>query len=139
MAMPSAFVTSAVLGLESIDQPTTLRNPGIEDGGAVHLALSRRMLGDVGDPQLIGLVAMKLPVDTVAGGGHPWDVAKARAPRDSLNPSASHQHLDRLVTDGDALSEDQVGMDTPDAVGSSRDGVHLADHVGEPDMADRAG
>ena len=26
MAMPSAFVTSAVFGLESIDQPTTLRD-----------------------------------------------------------------------------------------------------------------
>lgn len=27
-AMPSALVTSAVLGLELIDQPTTLRGPG---------------------------------------------------------------------------------------------------------------
>ena len=61
-----------------------------------------------------------------------------RAPRDSLNPSASHQHLDRLVTDGDALSEDQVGMDTPDPVGASRRDVHLPDHVGEPDVADGA-
>ena len=97
------------------------------------------MLGDVGDPQLVGLVAMKLPVDPVAGGGHSRDVAKARAPGNPLDASASHEQLDRLVTDGDALSEDQVGMDTPDAVGASRRDVHLPDHVGEPDVADRAG
>jgi hypothetical protein len=54
-------------------------------------------------------------------------------------PAASHEQLDRLVTDGDALSENQVRMDTPDAVGASRRAVHLPDHVGEPYMADRAG
>jgi hypothetical protein len=53
------------------------------------------MLGDIGDPQLIGLVAMKLSFDPVAGGGHTRDVTKARAPGDSSNASASHQHLDR--------------------------------------------
>ena len=97
------------------------------------------MLGDIGDPELVRLVTMKLPLGTIAGRGHPGDVAKVRAPRDSLNPSASHQHLDRLVTDGDALSEDQVGMDTPDALGATRGAVHLPDHVGEPGVADRAG
>jgi hypothetical protein len=85
------------------------------------------MLGDIGDPQLIGLVAMKLSFDPVAGGGHTRDVTKARAPGDSSNASASHQHLDRQVTDGDALSEDQVGMDTPDAVGAPRRDVYLPD------------
>ena len=97
------------------------------------------MLGDVGDPQLIGLVAMKLPVDTVAGGGHAGDVTIARAPRNALKASSSHQHRDRQVADGDALSEDQVCMDTPDALGASRRDVHLPDHVGEPGVADRAG
>ncbi len=97
------------------------------------------MFGDIGDPQLIGLVAMKLPVDTVAGGGHARDVAVARTPGDPVNASASHQHLNCLVTDGDALSEGQVGMDTPDAVGASRRGVHSANHVREPDVADRSG
>jgi len=61
----------------------------------------------------------------------------AWAPGDSLNARASHQHLDRQVANGDALPEDQVGMDTPDAVGAARRDVYLADQVGEPDMADR--
>ena len=94
---------------------------------------------DIGDPQLIRLVAMELPLDPVAGGGHAGDVAKTRASRNALNAGASHQHLDRQVTDGDALSEDQVSMDTPDPVGASRSDVHLPDHVGEPDVADRTG
>ncbi len=78
------------------------------------------MLGDIGDPQLSLLVAMKLPLNQIAGGGHAGDVAKTRASRNALNAGASHQHLDRQVTDGDALSEDQVSMDTPDPVGASR-------------------
>ena len=82
---------------------------------------------------------MKLPVDTVAGGGHPRDVAEARTSGNPSNAGAPHQHLDRQVTNGDALSKDQVGMDTPDAVGASRRDVHLPDHVGEPDVADGAG
>ena len=123
-----------------VDRPADhSARPGVEDHGAVHLALSRRVLGDIGDPELVRLVTMKLPLGTIAGSGHAGDVAEARTSGDALNASAPHEHLDCLVTDGDALSEDQVGMDASDALGASRGDVHLADHVGEPDVADRAG
>ena len=74
----------------------------------------------LGDPQLIGLVAMKLPFDPVAGGGHAWDVAIARAPRNALigQPGASASRPP--VADGDVLPEDRAGMDTPGAVGAAR-------------------
>ena len=43
------------------------------------------------------------------------------------------------MTDGDALSRDQVSMHAPDAVGAPRRDMYLPDHVGDPDVADRAG
>jgi len=64
--------------------------PGVEDHRAVHLALSRRMLGDIGDPQLIRLVAMKLSLDAVAGGGDARDVTITRAPRNAVDARSAH-------------------------------------------------
>jgi hypothetical protein len=42
-----------------------------------------------------------------------------------------------LVADSNALPEDQVGVDTPDAVGAPRGNVDLLDDIREPDAADR--
>jgi hypothetical protein len=56
-----------------------------------------------------------------------------------MQAGASHQHLHCLVANSDALPEDQVGMDTPDAVGAPRGNVHLLDDIREPDVADRTG
>jgi len=77
-AMPSALVTSAALGLESIDHPTTRRENVSRDDRAVHLAFAGGVFGDVGDPEPVGLLAPELALDEVAGGRHvrqppePW-------------------------------------------------------------------
>jgi len=82
------------------------------------------MLRDVGDPELIRFVAMKLALDPVAGGGHAGDPPKARPPRDPLDTRASHLQFDGLVAHHDAVSEAQIGMDAADAVGTSGRRVH---------------
>jgi hypothetical protein len=48
------------------------------------------MLGDIGDPQLIRLVAMKLSLDAVAGGGDARDVTIPRAPRNAVDARSAH-------------------------------------------------
>jgi hypothetical protein len=56
-----------------------------------------------------------------------------------LDCSASHQQLDGLMADDDAVAEGQLGMDAADAVGASGRGVRLTDHLGEPGVPDEAG
>ncbi len=96
------------------------------------------MLVDIRDPQLVGLVAMKLPLDAVAGGGHAMDVPVPWSPRDALNAGAAHQQLNGLMTDRDALSEREVCVDPPSAVRAPGQGMHLPDQVSEPGVANRA-
>ena len=55
MAMPRALVTSVAVGAASIDQPTTRREKHVEHHGAVDLPFPGGVLGDVGDPQPVGL------------------------------------------------------------------------------------
>jgi hypothetical protein len=40
------------------------------------------------------MVAMKLPPDAIAGGGHPGNPPVARPPRNPLDARASHPELD---------------------------------------------
>src|SRR6266699_5717507 len=65
--------------------PDHATRPGVEHDGAVHLAFPGRMLGDVGDPELIRLVAMEVPLDAIAGGGHAVDAPIARPPGNALD------------------------------------------------------
>jgi hypothetical protein len=64
----------------------------------------------------------------------PWEL-------DRLLPSysPSHQQLDGLMADDDAVAEGQLGVDAADAVGAARRGVRLTDHLGEPGVPDAAG
>ncbi len=84
------------------------------------------------------MVTMKLPFDAIGGSRHTGDAPVARPPGDPLDSSASHQPLDGLMADGDAVAEGQIGIDPPDAVRASGRDVHLADHLGEPGVADGA-
>jgi hypothetical protein len=72
------------------------------------------MLGDIGDPQLIWLVAMELSLDAVTSSGDARNMTITRTSRNAVDARSAHQQLDRQMTDDDALSEDQVGMDAPD-------------------------
>jgi hypothetical protein len=50
----------------TVDRPPDYASrPGVEDDGAVDLSFSRRVLCHVGDPEFIGLVAMKLARDPI--------------------------------------------------------------------------
>ena len=44
---------------------------------------------DVADPELIGMVAMRLAIDAVAGRGHAGNAPVPRAARDALDASAA--------------------------------------------------
>ena len=51
-------VEDELRGLGAVDRPADdLARERVEDDAAVDLALARRMLGDVGHPQLVGSVA----------------------------------------------------------------------------------
>jgi len=62
------------------------------------------MLRYVGDPELIGSVAVKLTRDPIFGGGETSHTSKLWASRDSLNLGSMHEELNSLVTNRDALA-----------------------------------
>jgi hypothetical protein len=47
-----------------------------------------------------------------------------------LDFSPSHQQLDRLMADCDAVAEGQIRVDAADAVSASRFGMDLTDNLG---------
>jgi hypothetical protein len=53
-----------------------------------------------------------------------------------LQTRAAHQELDLVVTDLDATSEGQLGVDALDSVGALRFGVDLSDEIGEHRVSD---
>ncbi|HVS05823.1 MAG TPA: hypothetical protein VHK65_06610 [Candidatus Dormibacteraeota bacterium] len=137
IAMPSALVTSAVLGVESIDHPITRRDQASRTTAQYTLP-SLVGCSVMSVPKLVGMVAMKLPLDAIAGGGHPGNPPEARPPRDALDSRASHQELDGLMADDDPVAEGQISMDASNAVGAAGRAVRLADQFGEPRVTDEA-
>ena len=68
IAIPSALVTSAAVG-GGVDRPAERPSrAGIQEDRAVQLAFAGGVLGDVGDPQLVGAGAVELTPDQVGGG-----------------------------------------------------------------------
>ncbi len=112
---------------------------GVEHDGAVDLALDGGVLGDVGDPQLIGRRAGEAPVDQVHGDDVGAGAYPLRPSGDALEPRALHQQLDGSVRDDQAATEGQLGVHPPEAKGAAGEGVDLADGVGEQRVADAAG
>ena len=97
------------------------------------------MLGDIGDPQLVGRVPGELPVDQVSGGRGLWSRPSSLAAGQALETSATHQQLHRPMTDADAMAHGQFGMHPPGTVDPTGGDVDLADQITEPDMPDRPG
>ena len=53
-------------GLGGVDRPADdAPGVGVQDDGAVHLALAGAVFGDVGDPQLVASVAVEHPMHQV--------------------------------------------------------------------------
>ncbi len=68
-AIPSALLVKR-RGGSRVDRPADhAAAVDVEHDGAVDAALAGGVLGDVGDPQLVGAAAGELAVDQVAGGG----------------------------------------------------------------------
>jgi F420H(2)-dependent quinone reductase len=65
----SALVTRAAVWLKSIDHPTTRREKRIQHNGAVDLAFSSAVFGDIGDPQSIWLRPGEHALDEILRGG----------------------------------------------------------------------
>jgi hypothetical protein len=98
------LVTRAAVGDASIDQPTT-RRENVEYDGAVELALARRMLGDIGDPEPLGIMARKLTLNQVICRR---DVGNSPESQPSAESRPSHEHLHRVVTYGNLLANGQA-------------------------------
>jgi hypothetical protein len=117
--MPSAFVVRAAVSDASVDHPTTRLENTPEYYGAVELALARGVLGDIRDPELVGIVARKLTFNQVIRGGDVGDSPESRPSADSGDSRPSHEHLHRVVANGNAMPHGQFRIHTPGTVGAA--------------------
>ena len=88
------------------------------------------MLGDVGEPELVGAVDGELAVDQVGigvRGGVADGAAVASAPVEALDAGLAHQPGDPLVVDRQAEPQGQLGVDPRPAVGAAGLFVNLLD------------
>jgi hypothetical protein len=117
--MPRAFVVSAAVGDASIDHPTTRLENTPEYYGAGELALAGGVLGDIGDPELVGIMARKLTLHQVMCRRDVGDSPESRPSADSGDSRSRHEHLHRVVPNGDAGTEGQLRRDPPGTVGAA--------------------
>jgi hypothetical protein len=121
-------------GLHSpIDGPTDhLARVQIEHHAAVELPFAGRMLGDVGQPQLVRTSGDELALDQVLAG---WCILEVRVallrPRQARKAQFTHEPLHQLVVHDEPLFDLQGSFDPPDAIGASRAGMDLRDGVGQ--------
>ena len=79
---------------------------------------------------------MELAVDQVGRRGQVRDAPIPRSTQEAFDPGSTHQLIDGLVPDGDAVAQRQLGVHPPIAVDAPGGGVHCADEIGEPGVAD---
>ena len=107
---------------------------GVEHDGQVHLALAGRMLGDVHDPETVGLGGIEDPVHQVFGGlgvEIPPGATTTAAPMDPRDVRLAHQALHPLAGAAELLAEPQLGMDPWGAIGAAAHRPDVDDRVGE--------
>ena len=104
--------------------------PGVENHRGVKKAGQRRQEGDVGHPQLIGLLGHEVAADEIAGGMMvcrlPRRDRPASAPADALDPCRPRQPSNLLPANREAIGL-QLCVNTRRAIGSMRSGVDRAD------------
>ncbi len=69
----------------------------VENNGAIHLALASRVLGYIGDPELIATAPRELTFHVIPGGRNVRHTSVARSARESLQTCTAHQKLDGLT------------------------------------------
>ena len=97
------------------------------------------MLGDVGQPQLVGRGGSEVALDEVLAGGGVLQVLHS-LPRPGQAPDAelAHDPFHELGVDDEPLLDLEGGPDAQDAIGAPRAGVDVGDGVGEQQAADLA-
>src|ERR1035437_7243765 len=95
------------------------------------------MLGDVGDPKPVRPVGSKAPFYEVRCGRHMWDSSGAPASTDAGAPSSAHQHFHGAMTNHQAVSERQLGVNATGAIGPMAVQVDSPDELGEESVPDR--
>jgi hypothetical protein len=124
----------------SIDGPTDhFAAKEVEDDTAVELAFACRVLGDVGQPQLVGDGGAEFALDQVLAGRCVLQVLVALlGARQAFEAQLTHDPLDQLGVDDESLFDLERGFDPQDAIGALRAIVDVSDGVGQqqaPDLA----
>ena len=105
-------------GLGAVDRPADDEaREGVQDDAAVELALTRRVLGDVGHPQLVGPAATELAPDEIQR-GHRREPGALRQPsrRQALDAQVAHDQRDGVVADRDVAPVLEFGRHPERAV-----------------------
>lgn len=117
MAIPRVLVTNAAVGAASMDQPTT-RREYVSSTTAQYTLPSRVGCSVISGTHNWSGSARELTTDPICGGGMWRRLPVARTAGEALDTGRAHQLLDRLVSDADALPEDQLRPHAACAVGA---------------------
>ena len=105
----------------------------IEDGTAVDLAVPRRMLRDVDDPELVGSLGYELPLHEIVVDGRSGPSSALPAMTHALEIGTAHEPGHPLPPDASSPAKLEFGVDTGcPIVGPGRlvDGEDLVQEVG---------
>jgi len=75
------------------------------------------VLGDVGDPEPVRIIAVELTLHEIVGSGDMGHSAKPGTAAETLDAGSVHEHLDRTVTNRDAEAHGELGVDPSSPVG----------------------
>jgi hypothetical protein len=118
-------------------QPTTLRE--VEHDAAVDLAFAGGVLGDVGEPELVGCRRVEAALHEVFTRRGVLEVLDAFAwSWQAFEAELAHDLPHQLLVHDQSLFDLQRGSDAQHAVGAARAGVDVGDRVGQQDMTDLA-
>jgi hypothetical protein len=111
---------------------------GVEDHGAVHLALAGGVLGDVGQPQAVGFGPGEVAIHEILSRWAVGDLAVLWSAGQPSETEPAHHQLDRAAGHAHVASEDELGVDTACPIGLAGVGVYDPDDVGDHRVAHRA-
>ena len=104
----------------------------VENDGAIHPALTSRVLGELGDPELIATTPRELTAHVIPGGRDVRHTSVARSTGESLQARTAHQKLDSLTAYRDPEPQSEFDMDSSCAIDASRVGMRANDPLRQP-------
>ena len=110
------------------DSPTAR----VHHAAAEDLALSRPVLGDVREPELVESAAGELALGEVFARGNALDALDLRRARKPGDSGIVHEDPDQVDADLDAACLGQLGVHTPRSVGAARGDVDLSNESRQP-------